>query len=521
MQRILRLMLPFFVLVIGWGLFYPLTPVAHADPIVLSGEYNVVSARVSPDEQYIVYLTENPTRLISYGRQTSQSTILAYFPSEPESALFNITSDNQFVIFPTNVNGPVADIYRVPLDGSEPPTITVSIETHPGGLAYTITPDGQTIVYLEGNGSGQTNIYAKPITGGPSTPLDEGLANGEIYDFALSPSGNHVTYVLVGSDKSTQRIVIPVTGGTPTIVNPTGTSVYEFEATFAESANTLFFRVSTENDSRIYRVPLTGGSAVAVTPPSRSVYDDFQLSSDEQYLLYREFENGTHTLQRLTVSDNTIAPVTTIEGQGNTIFFNVAEEAPIAFIQSSVFVSPTYTATHSSAVFAPPSSAILLATLTGEGFPNAFAETQATRDGETLVIRQGAFNTQGSLYSVAGDGSADPVPLFAEAEVRDFFIADNQQEVFFQTRNATGATYYKTPIGGGTLTPLLQSAGKSTFINTVGTLSNGDVLLIDRNGEDDPRLDSLYLLEGVVTTEPDPVEIYLPLIRYEVAPPRD
>ena len=503
-------------------MFYPLIDITHADPIILSGEYNVVSARISSNERYVVFLTYGPSRLVSYDRQTNESTILAFFPGEPEFSNFSITGDDQFVVFPASVNGPSAEINRVPIDGSAPPTRTVSIDTDPGGLNYFITPDGQTLVYLDGTGN-NIDIKAVPVIGGERIFLNEGLENGVIYNFALSPNGDYVTYILEDPDRYTitQRILVPLAGGSPTVINPEGSYTSAFEVAFAESVDALFFTAYTEEEgTRLYRVPLDGAPGTVITPPNRSVYDDFQLSADEQYLLYREFDQGTQTLQRLTVSDNTITPVTTLTGQG-TIFFNVAEEAPLAFIQTSAFVSPIYTATHSSAVFAPPSSAIVLATLTGEEFGNSFAETQSTHDGATLVIRQGAFNQEGSLYSVDGDGSAEPVTLFAEPDVRDFFIAENQQEIFFQTRNASGAAYHKVPIGGGTVTPLLQSAGKDTFINTVGLLSNSDLLLIDSNGEADPRLDSLYLLEGVVTTEPATVETYLPLIRYELATPRE
>jgi hypothetical protein len=518
MNRFVRLVFPLLLLVVGWGLFYPFVAVTHADPIVISGEYNVFSAGTSPDDRYIVFLTESPARLISYDRETFESVILAYFPYNPTSISYTTTGDNQYVLFADDLNGPYVQLYHVPIDGSLPPTRTVTIETDPGGFTYNITPDGQTVVYLDGSGD-NVDIKAIPVTGGTPTLLNEGIDNGAVFDFQISPSGGYVTYVVEDANSTpTRRALVPITGGTPRIVNPANSEVDYYDASFVESVDALFFTANINGEgSRLYRVPLSGGNATVITPPEQLI-GDFQLGKAQEFIIYSDYDGDGYTLRRLTVSDNTIIPVSPLPGPGFS-YFSLAPEGARAFIYSFLYVSPTLTTTVSTASFDPPTTAVPLVTISNEDQSQAIISDNITSDGSWYVYKTGDSNVRNPLFSMRGDGSENPITLYNEPQVSTFTIGPNQQEVFFQTHTATGAAYQKVPIDGGTPTLLFESAGEATFIQTVGFLSNGDLLLIDRNGTDDPRLDSLYLLEGVVSPVPTTVETYLPLIRYDAAPP--
>lgn len=520
MRRSLCLVFPLLLVLVGWGLFYPFAAVTHADPIVISGEYNVVGGGSSPNEQYIVFLTDSPSRLISYDRETMESTILAYFPFGPDDASYGITPDNQYVLFADNINGSYVQLYHVPIDGSMPPTLTVSIETNPGGFTYNITPDGQTVVYLDGSGD-NVDIKAIPVTGGTPTILNEGINNGEVFDFRISSSGDYVAYTVEDMNSSpTQLVIVPITGGTPRIVNPPDSQIDFSHVRLVEEINTVFFTAYLEGDgSRLYRVPLSGGgAATALTPPNQSI-GSLQLDEAQDYIIYNDYDGEGYTLRRLNVSDNSIITVSPLPGPGFVYFF-LAPEAPRAFVYTSSFVSPTYTTTVSTVLFDPPSMVMPLVSVSAENQSEAVISDNITTDGRWYVYKQGSWNIRNPLYSMRGDGTGTPIPLFDDPQVSNFTIAPNQREVFFQTHHEMGATYQKIPIDGGTPTPLFESAGEDTFIRNLGFLSNGDLLLIDQNGAGDPRPDSLYLLEGVVEPEPTSVEIYMPLIRYDAAPPQ-
>lgn len=169
---------------------------------------SVRSYQLAPGDQHAVYIanhrTSNHEELYSVSLTTNVVSRLSHLLVLSQSVTgFLVSSDGQRVVYLTDRR----DLYSVPIDGGTP--VRINDDAFGFVFDYSLSPDGQHIVY-RGN-----YLASTPISGGAITTLDsEFVPGGGVQEFVVSPDNQWVVYradKLVNEKMELFRV--PINGG--------------------------------------------------------------------------------------------------------------------------------------------------------------------------------------------------------------------------------------------------------------------------------------------------------------------
>jgi Tol biopolymer transport system component len=194
-------------------------------------------------------------------------------PLQPNSLLLNIkiSPDGQYALFTADILTENAlELYSVPIDGSEAPTL-LSGGLLPAGAkveTYEISPDSNRVVYkADQDTAGLMELYSVSITGGPITKLNPPIGgNGSgVWDATFTQDRSRVVFKISWQNGGIYELYsIPAAGGTPVRLNgdlPASGTLSEFKITPDDSQVVYVASQDTASMFEVYMVPIDGGTS--------------------------------------------------------------------------------------------------------------------------------------------------------------------------------------------------------------------------------------------------------------------
>ncbi len=162
--------------------------------------------------------------------------------------------------------------------------------------------DGSTLIYNSGG-----RIYRIPASGGTPEPIDTGFATRCNNDHGVSPDGTS----LVISDQSqgdrkSLIYTLPIAGGTPKLVTPTGPSYWHG---WSPDGKTLAYCGERDGAFDIYIVPASGGPEARLTTAA-GLDDGPEYSPDGASIYFNSDRTGTMQIWRMQADGGGQEPVT-------------------------------------------------------------------------------------------------------------------------------------------------------------------------------------------------------------------
>jgi hypothetical protein len=160
--------------------------------------------------------------------------------------------------------------------------------------------DGRTLIYNSGG-----RLWRIPAAGGTPEAIDTGFATRINNDHGVSPDGTR----LVISDNSKGKSLIytlPVAGGTPTLVTPTGPSYWHG---WSPDGATLAFCGERGGEFDIYTIPAAGGPETRLTT-AKGLDDGPEYSPDGTHLYFNSVRTGRMQIWRMRADGSGQEPVT-------------------------------------------------------------------------------------------------------------------------------------------------------------------------------------------------------------------
>jgi Tol biopolymer transport system component len=245
-------------------------------PLVAGGD--VLSFQFAPRGGRILYLADQDrderaelySVSLAAGSRVKLNGALAAGTSVAD---FAITSDGTQVVFGTHTRRGAQGIFRVPSDGSEPPSPILRPDGTPAPVlldGYRLTTDGASVVFLAGS-----RLYCAPVVGGPTVELglDVLQAGDQIDAFELASGGADVAFRLQRG--STRRLfAAPLAGGNSNeLIGVGGVSDFHFSPL---GDRVVYSTDATFTGRHLFVAPLTGGFGTLLSG-TLTLSGDFQL----------------------------------------------------------------------------------------------------------------------------------------------------------------------------------------------------------------------------------------------------
>lgn len=151
--------------------------------------------------------------------------------------------------------------------------------------------DGRSLIF---NSEGR--IHRIDANGGRPEEIDTGFATRCNNDHGVSPDGK----LLAISDQSqgrhqSQIYTLPITGGRPTLVTPTGPSYWHG---WSPDGRTLAFCGQRNGEFDVYTIPVEGGPETRLTT-ARGLDDGPEYSPDGRWIYFNSDRTGTMQIYRM------------------------------------------------------------------------------------------------------------------------------------------------------------------------------------------------------------------------------
>lgn len=254
-------------------------PIAGGTPVRLNNaQQTAFNLEVSPDNQFVIYLSDSPTRgwfsvPITGGvsvRLGDRGNVIAFSP------------DSNYVVAST-VEG---ELYAVPTAGGTPIMLNQDLPLE-NTTFFAISPDSSHVVFEAGQFTEKTGLFSVPITGG--TPVRISTLPAEVAiirsSFQISPDGNHVVYIIDLFGGKQELYLASLTGADPIKINtPEGSFISSF--TISQDSAYVHYTISqsTNQVTELYGVSTNGGKPFKITQSTRI---GFTYTPDSQHLIYR------------------------------------------------------------------------------------------------------------------------------------------------------------------------------------------------------------------------------------------
>ncbi len=151
--------------------------------------------------------------------------------------------------------------------------------------------DGRTLLFNSGG-----RIHRIPVTGGKPETIDTGFATRCNNDHGVSPDG---TLLVISDQSQGQRqsliYTLPITGGTPKRITPTGPSYWHG---WSPDGKMLAFCGQRHGENDIYTIPAAGGQETRLTT-AKGLDDGPEYSPDGRYIYFNSERTGRMQIWRM------------------------------------------------------------------------------------------------------------------------------------------------------------------------------------------------------------------------------
>ncbi len=421
-----------------FGLIIQAATTANAGSTKLNGPLqsmgNVVQARFSPDENYIVYVADQE-------------------------------NDESF------------ELYSVPVTGGTPVRLNKDLPDGIDIFSFLISPDSQRVVYkAEQNAIGVTELFSVPITG-PSTAsvqLNETPVQfGNVSTFRISPDSDYVIY-----QGDLERVNFDELYRVP-IAGPATASEKLFESA-AEFEEVFQFDISANGETVVYSafkstvsgyrhqffsVPLLGpvASTVALTDPliEFALIDAFTISPDSTHVVYKADAEVIDRDELFSVPINgpanvgvklneTLEPFNALDSK----YFISSDSSKVVYFAQ--LVGRDEKEFYSVSIAGPASGSVRLSVDLAVNQDMSDFHWHITEDGANLVYALYEFSDFKRLYRVPISGTQSDNKLLLEAQstagadLAVYTTTPDGANVVFVIRPDIGEAYemYSIPIEG-------------------------------------------------------------------------
>lgn len=151
--------------------------------------------------------------------------------------------------------------------------------------------DGRTLIY-----NSQGRIHRIAATGGTPEAIDTGFATRCNNDHGISPDGKRLAISDQSQGKRQSLIyTLPVAGGKPTLVTPTGPSYWHG---WSPDGRTLAYCADRGGEFDIYTIPVEGGTETRLTT-AKGLDDGPEYSPDGRWIYFNSVRTGTMQIYRM------------------------------------------------------------------------------------------------------------------------------------------------------------------------------------------------------------------------------
>jgi hypothetical protein len=163
-------------------------------------------------------------------------------------------------------------------------------------------PDGRSLLYNSGG-----RLYRIAAAGGTPQVVDTGFATRCNNDHGVSPDGT----LLAISDQSQGRrqsliYTVPVGGGTPRLVTPTGPSYWHG---WSPDGRTLVYCGERGGEFDVYSIPVEGGKETRLTT-AKGLDDGPEYAPDGRHIYFNSERTGRMQIWRMRPDGSAQEPVT-------------------------------------------------------------------------------------------------------------------------------------------------------------------------------------------------------------------
>lgn len=275
------------------------TPATGGERFLLSRELPPASVvqgfAISPDSQSVVYWTGTTDDLCTgiYAVPITGGPVINLSGSVPDYKKLSgiaITADNRYIVYKLYYYDYMVDSFDVlwaaPLDGSGPVALTAQI-IESASIDFKVTPFGAEVVYMDRGRGRPARLYHGDMVG---TRVE--LAE-DVGSFSITPDGDRVVYTHCVSWPKFELYSLPVNGGIPVKLSGPivpGGSVQDFK--IAPNSQHVVYRADELVDGQyeLFSVPVDGSAErvklLGAMNPNGDV-DDYLITPNSLGVVYR------------------------------------------------------------------------------------------------------------------------------------------------------------------------------------------------------------------------------------------
>lgn len=262
---------------------------------------DVVSARFSPDGQYLVYASDQEVNQqfeifsvrVTGGEVTRLNTQLTLPGSDV--GFFEISPDGQWVVYRADSEQDnMFEIFSVPIAGGTPVRLNVNLPNGGDIRSYKISPDSSRVVYIADQiVSERVELFSVPISGGSVQRLNSQLpTDGDVEQFSIDSNSGRVVYTADRNntgDRGLYSTSIASGGATPLT---TSNDVLDFKIR-PDGEFVVFRAINSSDEIQLYRVATLGSFVLRLnaTLPDGGSVGRFEISADNSRVVYLADQN--------------------------------------------------------------------------------------------------------------------------------------------------------------------------------------------------------------------------------------
>lgn len=394
-------------------------------------------------------------------------------PAQPEESIdeFQITPDNQHVVY--IATDPVVGnqvLFRAPLAGGTPQSLTPLTNPNRRVFDFQISPDGRFVIYRGRILSDDiTELFKVPINGGESVRLSSPSDRRNVRNLILSNDGKFAVYQVPTNQLSRDRLFsVAIDGGnlvelSENLSNSLGPSIVKIDPTSQRVVFTA--RVSNFSLRGLFSVPIDSTSLTTLFREDRVAFhigSQFVFSPDGAFVAFGVGANTFQAAQQVfTVpvdQPNGVKAISEFFNDGVIFDFLVSRDGRNIFLQGRLNPGPVQ-------LFRLPFDGSAAPQLISQAFASdriGVRGLSLSPDGEKVLYRADPRlrNVLG-LFSL-DITSGDLVELFAaqsdDLEVEDFRVSLDGRQAVFQLKDSTGSPtqfqLFRVPLSRGDAMPI-------------------------------------------------------------------
>jgi Tol biopolymer transport system component len=449
-------------------------------------------------------------------------------PLQPHTTItqVKISPDGEYALFRADIITENAfELYSVPMDGSEPPTL-LSSGLMPAGVNvsfYHISPDSSRVVYPAMQDTfGKTELYSVAINGGPITKLNppivgDGNGTPEFRYVELSQDSSRVVFMAALQFEGIYELFsVPIGGGTPVRLNgdlPIDGTVASLQ--IAPNNSHVVYSASEETAFmyELYIVSINGDDNRKLSdplPPGGWV-GFYKISPDGSRVVYTAMQEVFNKWEIFSVylMDPAATPIKLNPPMGvnsDVVYhdFKISPDSSKVVYVSDQLINDV------NLFYSVPigGGAALQLTNIGDGVPeiNQYEDSfEISPNSNRLVFRADKGKVQ--LFSVPLTGGTvtmlnDPI-IPVTGEVKGFRISpDSSRVVYLAEQDAYSYELYSVPIGGGQtakLNSVMPSSSSDVKNYQISNNSQRVVYVADQQVVGVEEIYSVPLADGDIT----------------------